>query len=337
MIVMQEPLAPRNLRAMKKLCVWMPLVAASLFCTHARAGEAAATAEELFQLGKEEMLKSNFAEACPHLAESYKLDPAGGTLQNLAVCYEGMGQFASAYARFQELKNLSLRATPPRTDRVELADAHLAQLTPRISRVFVQVPKESRVEGLEVAVDGVKYGEPSWKVGVLLDPGSHTLEVSAPGRVSWRSTLTIDKERTQLKADVPVLAVVAEPGVRKAPPVDTGRGLRTAGFVTGGAGMAVLAGGAVFGILAVTTNSAANAECTDSLGCDAATVDRANGKRDDARLFANVANVMIPVGVVAAGAGAVLLWQGYKRKPSSSSASWTVTPTFGGLAVTGSF
>lgn len=295
----------------------------------------AATAEELFQLGKKEMLESKFESACPRFEESYKLDPAGGTLQNLAVCYEGMGKVASAYARFEELKNTSLRATPPRTDRVELAESHIALLKPRISRVSVEMPKENRVPELTVSVDGISYGEPSWSSGILLDPGTHTLQVSAKERKPWSSSLSITKDHTTLHAKVPVLAVETKKGAAPAP-VDTGHTLRIAGFVTGGAGLAVLAGGAVFGILAMTTNSAANDECTNPAGCDAGTVDRANGKRDDARLFANFSNVMIPVGVVAVGAGAVLVWQGYKRKPSTTG-SFTVAPTLGGLVAKGTF
>jgi hypothetical protein len=59
-----------------------------------------AQAEDLFQRAKTAMERREYRAACPMLAESYRLAPAGGTLQNLAVCYEAEGKVAFAFARF---------------------------------------------------------------------------------------------------------------------------------------------------------------------------------------------------------------------------------------------
>jgi RNA polymerase sigma factor (sigma-70 family) len=46
------------------------------------------------------MASNDFATACPKFAESYRLDPAAGTLVGLALCNEGEGKSASAWAEF---------------------------------------------------------------------------------------------------------------------------------------------------------------------------------------------------------------------------------------------
>src|SRR6516225_7921635 len=62
--------------------------------------EAAATA--LFDEGRKLMAERRWAEACPKLAESERLAPSGGTLLNLADCYEHTGQTASAWAAWKD-------------------------------------------------------------------------------------------------------------------------------------------------------------------------------------------------------------------------------------------
>ena len=58
-----------------------------------------AAAEWLFREGRALMKKGDFAPACAKLAESQRLDPAVGTLMNLAECEERIGRTASAWQR----------------------------------------------------------------------------------------------------------------------------------------------------------------------------------------------------------------------------------------------
>ena len=55
-----------------------------------------AAAEALFDQGVRLMKQNNFAEACPKLEESDRIDPAVGTLLYLGECYERVGKTASA-------------------------------------------------------------------------------------------------------------------------------------------------------------------------------------------------------------------------------------------------
>src|SRR6476661_10803784 len=60
------------------------------------------TAEALFGEGRRLMSAGRYAEACPKLEASLKLDSGVGTMLNLAECYEKNGQTASAWTEFRE-------------------------------------------------------------------------------------------------------------------------------------------------------------------------------------------------------------------------------------------
>ncbi len=51
---------------------------------HAQSGDSKAVAEQLFNQARDLMKAGAFSEACPKLEASLKLDPATGTLFNLA-------------------------------------------------------------------------------------------------------------------------------------------------------------------------------------------------------------------------------------------------------------
>ena len=63
--------------------------------------ESVAAAEQLFEQARALFDKGNFADACPRFGASYKLDPALGTLLNMATCYEMLGHIASAWGHYR--------------------------------------------------------------------------------------------------------------------------------------------------------------------------------------------------------------------------------------------
>src|SRR5687767_12500948 len=59
-------------------------------------------AEVLFSEARALMKDGRWEEACPKLEASHSLDPALGTLLNLAECYAKVGRTASAWLRYRE-------------------------------------------------------------------------------------------------------------------------------------------------------------------------------------------------------------------------------------------
>jgi hypothetical protein len=62
----------------------------------------AATAEALFNEGRQLLSQGRVAEACPRFEASYKVDPGVGTLFNLAACEEQLGHVPRACDLFRK-------------------------------------------------------------------------------------------------------------------------------------------------------------------------------------------------------------------------------------------
>jgi hypothetical protein len=101
---------------MRKTVVTSALLGAILLSGSASAQTSSdkAAAQALFDAGKRLLSERKYAEACPKLAESQRLDPAPGTLMNLADCYEKAGLTASAWATWLEAAAAMRHIATPR-------------------------------------------------------------------------------------------------------------------------------------------------------------------------------------------------------------------------------
>src|SRR3954471_558336 len=66
-----------------------------------------ASAEALFNEGRRLVQVGQLAQACQKFAASEKLEPAVGTLLNLASCNERQGRIASAWANYRDAAGLA--------------------------------------------------------------------------------------------------------------------------------------------------------------------------------------------------------------------------------------
>jgi hypothetical protein len=288
----------------------------------AAAGKNPAAAQALYDDARAAVAAGNFDEACPKFKESYELDPGGGTLLNLADCYEQQGKIALAWTTFKEALVVAKR--DGRNERVEFATKHLAQLDQRLSRLTIALAE--RPPGLEITFDGTPLGEAAFGVAMPVDPGTHLVRAQAPGKQPFEKSFDVSKSRAeQWQIEIPALtdassesAADASGGEQPSPTTSTassGSSTRTLGFVVGGVGIASLAVGGFFGLQAYSSWDARNDACQG--GCTEA----AKAKGDDARQAATVSTIGFGVGAAALGVGLVLiLTSGSSKETPSPSA-----------------
>jgi len=285
---------------------------------HAQGGDGAA-ALSLFEEGKRLAAEGDFQQACPKLLASYGLIQKLGTLLNLADCYERSGRTASAWVRFTEATTIADRAG--QQERTEFARSHAAALLPRLARVTISVDRPAD-EGLVVRRDGAIVDAAAFGTPVPVDPGTHSVEASAPHRRTWTSSIVIERDapgdhavaipalEPEAAAEViaPAQATPAiGPEAPPLPPVHSTQ--RTWAYVAGGVGVAGIAASLVAGALA----NGQYARSNDAGGCvnDRCTA-RGLDDRSSASTTASVATAFFVGGALLLGTGIVL----YLTSPS---------------------
>ena len=309
-------------------------------------------AQKAFDEGMKLLDQGKAAEACPKLEESQRLDPAMGTQFRLAECWEKLGRTASAWALFRQV--VSEAQAAGRDDRAAHATARATALEPRLTRILIVVAPSARVPGLIVRRDGAVVDEAQWGRGVAVDPGSHLVSATAPGKKTWEQeqqarsgTLEItipglepgDGAPAAARPSVPVPAIDAPPHP-DAPhrSLAPGLGLGGAALVGIGAGIALVAAANGKKAEAATMRAKlAGADCNvPSPGCAelAATAGSA-GNLSNAAFW-----TLLGSGVVAAGAVTYFLWPSSSAAPPSG-ATIRVLPSVGvsgaGLSAIGTF
>ena len=285
----------------------------------------------LFKDGKALLDKGQTAEACRKLEGSLRLDPAAGTLLNLAVCHEKEGRTASAWYEFTDALASARRDNRP--ERIKLAEEHIAKLEPQLLRLTIEVPKESDLPDLEVRRDDAVLARAGWGSATPVDPGDHKIEAKAPGKIGWSQVVKVDPGQATRAVKVPALVVdpdaakaatlppkpeVAPPPVVPPPPVEPPSTRRRNSIITTAVGGAVILGAGVVGLVAKSKWDSAQDSCPSTRSCSA---DGSESTQSAAKL-ADAGTAIGIVGVIVTGVGVYML----ATSPSSSGAAAAAKP-----------
>lgn len=295
------------------------LVALS-FCTLAlapRIARADSGAQALFDEGKRFMTAGDIDKACDRFERSQALEPAGGTLLHLAACREQQGNTATAWDLFNQA--LSAARASQRKDREQVAAEHIAALEPKLVRVRIVVSAQAKgIAHLAIRRDGKAIDNAAWGVAAPIDPGTHEISASAPGRVDWKKKITAVKPGSSVDVEVPDLEVA--PASATAPSAATdgsdGTTQRTIAVVAGGVGVVGVVIGTVFGLRSSSKHDAADRACGGPApaDCPQEGVDAGNA----ARSAGNVSTIGFILGGAGLAAGAILWFTAPTRRDTAT-------------------
>jgi hypothetical protein len=284
------------------------------------------------------MDKGDFAAAYTKLAQAYAESNDPRILFNMAICARGMHDYArmrTLLVRYKREGSESM--TPGEKSQV---DAALTDVPKRVGTLRLTVSEANAT----VDADGETVGTTPLDDRVYLNPGQHKLTVSKPGfqPVEQLVAVTAGSDMpftVNLQAEIPSTHAstfdVNGEQTPETPPVAhegaTGRGhattsnAKTIGLVVGGAGVAGIALGTIFGLLASSKWSQAKNDCGH--GCPNGSP--ARSEQNEASTDGTVSTIAFAIGGVALATGLVLYLTAPATPPAETASRWTLLASGG--------
>lgn len=254
---------------------------------------------------------------------------------NIALCEEHLGRLVAALGDY-ELAGTDARAEKADLVRQEV-DARLDALRARLPRIVVQ--RGTGAEGATIALDGIPLGDAVVGTPLPADPGPHVVDATAPGFLPFKQSFRVAEQQTaSIEVTLQVEPSKPPPPAPVSPPFSriTSPGLRNAGYVVGGAGIAsLIASGAMFYLRHNAINDLDQRCGADRMSCP----EDAKSTADRGRLYNTLGNVTLVVGAASVAVGAVLVIVGgrTREQPKLALAPAATGANGGGLSLLGRF
>jgi hypothetical protein len=318
-------------RCLTRLALLTALTLAPAMASAQADAQQKAAAEALFEEAHQLLIQGQYESACRRFEQSQEIDPGVGTLLYLGECYERSGKVASAWATFRGAASAALAAG--QADRARMAEERWRKLSPTLSKLVLLVPQEDRAPGFELLLDGKVLSPALFGTAFPVDPGQREITARAPGLSTWSYVAEVKPNADYRSVQVPVLAAASSTGavaaasassaegIVRTPPMDTASPAGTSAvdhtlaFVVGGAGLAAIGVGVIFGVRAADKEDESKADCPSSC-----LTEEGAELNESARTSALVSNISYGVGV-AALATSVYLY--FSAGPSSDVAKAT--------------
>jgi hypothetical protein len=304
-----------------------------------------AAARVLFREARSAAAANDYATACAKFADSYKFDPAVGTLLNLADCDKRSQRLATAWVGLQK----ALDQLAKNDERRPIVEKLAADLEKRLPRLMLELKPGTSTE-VTVERDGVVVGSSSLGVALPVDPGLHVVVVKAPGREDQRYEIkVIESQVTELQCEpgpeqvAPITAAAApKPAAAAAtptimpanpPPAEPPQRSHTVAYVVGGIGIAGIGVGVITRAIAFGKQSTIDGNCPNKI-CNQTGWDAVSS----AKTLQTVSTISLIAGTAALGAGVYLRLSGGKKHEAPQVALHPLfVPAGGGLGLVRDF
>jgi hypothetical protein len=252
-------------------------------------------ADDLFRQGQDRLQIGLTSEACELLAASHRLDPALGTLLNLALCHEKEGKIATAHREY--LAAATWANEKREEEREQFARHRASALEVDIPKLRIEVTGAPR--NLRVELDGRALDVSELDGDVAVDPGPHRVDMTAAEKRAWhKDDLQIDRRGRM------VLRVALDDETPTDAPIATSTKRPVLGYVAGGVAIASLGAGVALLLRAgaLDAQSERDAELAKMVSPpDAALKAAALDSHEDAVTSQNLGLLAMGVGVLGVG------------------------------------
>ena len=338
----------RATRSLVKLSCLSPLVLACLALPGVAAAQDVAPAEHdaavtQFQAGRRFVEQGNCKEAIPRFVESLKHEQSVGARFNLAECSRAEQHLSDAWNQFKQAEQIAIQKHD--AERRDAAQKAIAELEPKVLKVRMTLPTE--VKELVIKIDGRQVPEVDYALlatSYAVDPGQpHRIDVTAHNRAPWSK----GGVQGPAGAELPAITIDLGPPLQSEDP-NVGAGQRMTGIIVGGVGVAGVAVGAIFGLLASGAKSDAKSACESGAPgtfsypntCNPGNKSQVDDKNGSAKSNATISTIGFIAGGVLVAGGAVLYFtapKAYGKEAARLHLAPAVGPGLAGAFLGGSF
>ena len=314
-----------------------------------------ADAKDLFSRGRELRGQGDCVDAVPLFQKAYEIYPSGlGSLRNVAECEEQLGHFASARRTWLELKRALVTVDDKKYDGWSHdAEDAAARLQPKLATLTLDVtavrpdgtPAPS--ESVLVKLNGELLAPSLLGTALERDPGRYVVSVAGPGNPAPEERIVELPAGGSQRLSFRVVVSPASPTGAEGPPppafertASSGSTLRTVGWISLGVGAAGLVGTVVSAVVreSAVDKITSDPNCqtkTEPWSCPPKEQSSLQSSIDTGHTATTLLNVLLPVTIVGAATGVVLLLMNQPQAPQAPQAALVVSPT--GAWAVGSF
>lgn len=311
----------------------LPVASVGLVSREARAEDSpeVVQARQDFREGVSLMAAEDWAGALAKFQRVARVKVNAQVAFNMAECEERLGKWVAALGDYRLASAKAADGSAPEV--AAHVDERIATLEKKLPHLSIRRKETTPNPKAHVELDGVEVQPSQLGKPAVADPGEHVVTVVVAGKTVGTKKITLAEAANELvEIAVPAPTEPGGGGVVEGPPPSSAPSAPGIAMITIGSVSSVV------GLVFVGLRQKAIGDLDELCGGDSTCPKSAESTYDDGRTFTGVAEVTIPVGVVALTTGIILVATKKPSKPAADVApktGWTLIPSARGADVGG--